>query len=94
MLKVHRVGDRNSAGGKILKGDESFLVNGIPVAPIGSPVSPHKPCPEVPSHCHAKTSQGSGSFIINGIKVTVETNKDTCGHPRVGGSPDFLVNLS
>lgn len=94
MYKVHRLGDRNSAGGRILKGDKSMIINGLPVAPIGSPVSPHKPCPKKKKHCNAKTAQGSKSFIVGGIKVTVESNKDTCGHPRVGGSPDFFVNLT
>lgn len=94
MPKVHREGDRNSAGGKIMRGDKSMIINGRPVAPIGSPVSPHKPCPEVKKHCHAKTAQGTRSFIVGGKKVTVETNKDTCGHARVGGSPDFIVGLT
>lgn len=94
MLRVHRVGDRNSAGGRITQGDKSMIINGVPVAPIGSPVSPHKPCPEIKKHCNAKTAQGSSTFLVNGKKVTVETNKDTCGHSRVGGSPDFFVNNS
>lgn len=92
MLKVHRVGDRNSAGGIIIQGDRTMIIDGRPVAPIGSPVSPHKPCPEVKKHCNAKTAEGSSSFIVNGKKVTVETNKDTCGHPRVEGSKTFYVN--
>jgi uncharacterized Zn-binding protein involved in type VI secretion len=92
MLRVHRVGDRNSAGGRITKGDNSMIVDGRPVAPIGSPVSPHKPCPKKKKHCNAKTAQGSSSFYVGGKKVTVETNKDTCGHTRVAGSPNFFVN--
>ncbi len=91
MPRVHRVGDRNSAGGRITKGDKSMIVDGRPVAPIGSPVSPHKPCPKKKKHCRAKTAQGSNSFLVNGKKVTVENNKDTCGHTRVAGSPTFIV---
>lgn len=91
MPKVHRAGDRNSAGGRIISGDKTMIVDGRPVAPIGSPVSPHKPCPKVKKHCKAKTDQGSSSFYVRGKKVTIETNKDTCGHPRVAGSPTFIV---
>lgn len=91
MPKVHRVGDRNSAGGRIMQGDKSMIIDGRPVAPIGSPVSPHKPCPKVKKHCNAKTAEGSNSFLVNGKKVTIETNRDTCGHVRIAGSPTFIV---
>lgn len=94
MPKVHRVGDRNSAGGRIISGDRSMIIDGRPVAPIGSPVSPHKPCPKVKKHCKAKTAEGSSSFYVRGKKVTIETNKDTCGHARVAGSPTFIVSKS
>lgn len=94
MLKVHRVGDRNSAGGRILRGDNSMIIEGRPVAPIGSPVSPHKPCPKKKKHCKAKTAEGTNSFYVNGKKVTIETNKDTCGHARVSGSKSFFVSKS
>jgi uncharacterized Zn-binding protein involved in type VI secretion len=94
MLKVHRVGDFNSAGGRIISGDNTMIIEGRPVAPIGSPVSPHKPCPEVKKHCKAKTAEGTNSFYINGKKVTIETNKDTCGHERIAGAKSFLVSKS
>ena len=50
---VPRVGDKNSAGGLILRGDSTVLVNGIPL------------------------------ILTNDV--------DTCGHPRVGGSPDVTL---
>lgn len=91
MHKVVRLGDMNSAGGRTMSGDSSFIVDGKPVCPVGTPVSPHAPCPLIKSHCNAKTTQGSGSFIVNGIKVTVVGNVDTCGHARVQGSDHFLI---
>ena len=40
---IQRVGDKNSAGGIILTGDPTVLINGRPVATIGDSVS-HHPC--------------------------------------------------
>lgn len=94
MLRVVREGDRNSAGGRVIKGDPTFLVDGRPVSVDGSPVSPHKPCPEIPIHCHAKTANGVKTFIINNIPVNVIGNLDTCGHPRIEGSDKFVVKES
>lgn len=94
MPKVVRVGDVNSAGGRVISGSPNLIVDGRQVAPIGSPVSPHLPCPLVPSHCHAKTAQGTHSFIVDGKPVTVVSNIDTCGHPRVTGSDTFIVSLT
>ena len=94
MPEVVRKGDKNSAGGRTLKGDKSFIVDGREICPIGTPVSPHKPCPKVKKHCHAKTAQGTKSFIITGIKVTVKGHRDTCGHPRVEGSKTFIVSAT
>lgn len=91
MHRVVREGDKNSAGGKVLKGNSNFIVDGKPVSVDGSPVSPHKPCPKVPKHCHAKTAQGTSDFIVDGIPVNVTGNIDTCGHPRIEGSPHFYV---
>lgn len=94
MPEVVRKGDKNSAGGRTLTGDKSFIVDGRPICPVGTPVSPHKPCPEVKKHCNAKTSQGTKSFILNGIKVNVKGHVDTCGHSRAEGSKTFIVSSS
>ena len=91
---VQRVGDRNSAGGLILRGDNSVLVNGRPIAVQNSPVSPHpccgaKGCP--PVHCNAQTRTTQGEILVNGIPLIRLNDTDTCGHARVGGSPDVVV---
>lgn len=91
MLKVVREGDRNSAGGRVIKGDSSFLVDNRPISVDGSPVSPHRPCPEDSKHCHARTANGTATFIINNKPVNVVGNNDTCGHPRVEGSETFII---
>lgn len=91
MPAVVRQGDKNSAGGRVVRGNPSFLVDGRPVSVDGSPVSPHKPCPEDHEHCHAKTAEGTTKFIVDGIPVNLVGNHDTCGHARVEGSPHFYV---
>lgn len=91
MPQVVREGDKNSAGGRVIKGNSSFIVEGKPVSVDGSPVSPHKPCPEIPKHCHAKTDMGTKTFYVDGIPVNLLGNLDTCGHPRVEGSPTFYA---
>jgi uncharacterized Zn-binding protein involved in type VI secretion len=91
---VQRVGDRNSAGGLILRGDNSVLVNGRAIAVQNAPVSPHpccgaQGCP--PIHCNAQTRATIGTILVNGIPLIVLNDTDTCGHPRVGGSPNVVV---
>jgi len=91
MPGVVRLGDVNSAGGKALLGDRTLIVDGRPVVTVGTPVSPHVPCPKVPMHCRALTAVGNRNFILNGKPVNVIGNPDTCGHPRVTGSRTFVV---
>lgn len=91
MPKVVRKGDRNSAGGVTLSGDKTLIIDGRPVSPIGTPVSPHLPCPKIPAHCNARTMQGSKSFIIGNKKVNVVGDVDTCGHARIEGSSTFII---
>lgn len=94
MPGIQRVGDRNSAGGVILNGDSSVLVNGRAVAVTNASVSAHpccgrKGCP--PIHCHAKTQASSSNVLVNGKPVILAGDKDTCGHERVSGSNDVIV---
>jgi uncharacterized Zn-binding protein involved in type VI secretion len=92
MPSVQRQGDPNSAGGVITSGDRSVLVNGRPIATVGLSVSPHPPCPILFSHCVAKTSVTvSRSVKVNKKPVSITNDKDTCGHPRSGGSPNVKV---
>lgn len=94
MPGVQRVGDRNSAGGIILNGDSSVLINGRPIALQDASVSPHpccgrKGCP--PVHCNAKTKANKSSVLVNGKAVILAGDNDTCGHTRVSGSTDVTI---
>jgi uncharacterized Zn-binding protein involved in type VI secretion len=91
---IQRVGDRNTAGGVILKGDDSVLVNGRAVAVRGASVSPHPCCGRLgcpPTHCNAKTQATESTILVNGVPLILADDKDTCNHPRAGGSPDVVV---
>lgn len=91
---VCRIGDKNTAGGVILNGDASVLVNNRPVAVIGSRVTPHpccgaRGCP--PVHCAAVTTSSNATVLVNGKPIVTFGDLDTCTHSRVGGSPDVIV---
>lgn len=93
---VQRIGDRNSAGGVILTGDPTVLVNNRPVATVGASVSPHpccgaKGCP--PVHCAAKTTTNTPTVFVGGRPICTTTAIDTCGHPRAIGSLNVFVGF-
>lgn len=93
---VCRIGDKNAAGGVILTGDPSVLVNFRPIATLGSKVSPHpccglKGCP--PVHCAAVTTSTNYTVLVNGKPVVTFGDLDTCGHPRLLGSKDVIIGL-
>jgi len=92
MPRVVREGDKNNAGGKVLKGNPNFIVDGKPVSVDGSPVSAHKPFkkPHVPNG-GPKTANGTRKFLVDGIPVNVIGDKDTCRHTRIEGSPNFYI---
>jgi uncharacterized Zn-binding protein involved in type VI secretion len=90
---VQRVGDANSGGGVIQKGEPSVLVNGRAIALVDSPVSPHAPCGRRGGqrHCNARTQATNDSVLVNGQKITLSNSQDTCGHDRSTGSTDVVV---
>ena len=91
---VQRLGDRNTAGGVIQNGDDTVLVNGRAVAVRGASVSPHPCCGQrgcPPTHCNAKTQTKNSTVLVNGVPLIFTNDKDTCDHPRAGGSPDVTV---
>lgn len=94
MPSIQRVGDQDSAGGVILNGDSTVLINGRAVAIQGASVSPHPCCGQrgcPPVHCSAKTQSNNSSILVNGVPLVLTSDVDTCGHPRSGGSPDVTV---
>lgn len=93
---VCRVGDKNSAGGVILVGDPSVLINNRPVAIFGSRVTAHpccgaKGCP--PVHCAATTTSTNKTVLVKGKPIVTFGDVDTCGHARQSGSKDVIVGL-
>jgi uncharacterized Zn-binding protein involved in type VI secretion len=89
MAKVQRVGDQDSGGGKIIRGDNSVRVNGKPIAVIDSPVTPH---PGRGEHNHAKTKANKNTTVkANGKLIVVTGDTDSCGHKRQGGSPNVNI---
>lgn len=91
---VCRVGDKNAAGGVILLGDSTVLVNNRPIAVIGAKVTPHpccgrKGCP--PTHCSAKTTSTNATVLVNGKPIVTSGDLDTCGHARLGGSTNVFI---
>jgi uncharacterized Zn-binding protein involved in type VI secretion len=83
---VCRVGDKNDAGGAILNGDPSVLVNGRPVAFFGSKVSPH---PD--DHAGVTTTSKNKSVLVNGKPIVTVGDIDVCGHKRIQGSTNVIV---
>jgi len=93
---VCRVGDKNAAGGVILTGDPTVLVNFRPIATVGAKVTPHpccglKGCP--PVHCAALTTSTNATVLVRGKPVVTFGDIDTCGHPRLLGSKDVIIGL-
>jgi uncharacterized Zn-binding protein involved in type VI secretion len=88
------VGEKNAAGGVILNGDTSVLVNSRPVAIVGSKVTPHPCCGRPgcpPAHCAASTTSTNATVLVNGKPIVTFGDIDTCGHSRIGGSTDVRV---
>jgi uncharacterized Zn-binding protein involved in type VI secretion len=94
MPAVQRVGDQDSAGGVVLNGDNTVLINGRAVAIQGASVSAHPCCGRQgcpPTHCNAKTQAKNSSVLVNGVPLVLTGDIDTCGHARAGGSADVTV---
>jgi uncharacterized Zn-binding protein involved in type VI secretion len=87
MPAVHRLFDKNAAKAEIVKVfQSSVFANNLPVSIDGSKVAPHL------LHRNPFTANGSKDVFIENKSVNRQNDKDTCGHPRVIGSPDVFVN--
>lgn len=89
MSGIQRVGDVNSAGGKILVGDSTVKVNGRAIAYTDAPVSAHNNFK--PPHTNARTRAKQSTVKVNGRAVVTNGSIDTCGHPRNNGSTDVKI---
>lgn len=71
------------AGGIILGGSSSVLIDGFPVALQGNRISDHGDN----EHNSPVVINGSSRFVVDGIPVVVEGfSKGTCGHLASSGS--------
>ena len=87
--KIVRVGDINEKGGRVLQGDNTVFLNGKPIAVEGMPVSTHTAQPfGRGNHTSSRTRATTSSIFVNGKRIIVVGDTDTCGHKRIDGSPD------
>lgn len=86
MAGAGRVG-ADAAGGPILAGANSVLINGCPAARLLSPVAGHGKN----EHAGPVMIGCNMSVIVEGLPICKTGDTATCGHPLVPGSPDVMV---
>ena len=96
MPAVQRKGDKNDGTGEATGGVASVRVNNLPIMIPGDPVTAHPPygkkgAKTIHNDGTQKTAGGVATVRAGGKPVVVTTNADTCGHARVGGSPDVFA---
>jgi hypothetical protein len=96
MPAAQRRGDLNAGEGAAQGGVGSVRVNNLPIMIPNQPVTAHPPygkkgAKTVHNDGSQKTAGGVASVRAGNKPVVVTTNKDTCGHARVGGSPNVFV---
>jgi uncharacterized Zn-binding protein involved in type VI secretion len=93
MPKLSRKGDKNTTGGKIVRGAETVFANGIAVGLHVSEITPHEPWGKQPHppHKQAKTTEGSPTVFAEGDPVLRVGSPNTCGHKIVEGSENVFV---
>lgn len=92
MPKLSRKGDKNTTGGKIIRGAGTVYANGIQVGLHVSEITPHSPFGKPhPPHRAAKTTEGSPTVFAEGDPVLRVGSGNTCGHKIVEGSENVFV---
>lgn len=92
MPALSRVGDRNSAGGQLMRGSSTVMCDGRPVALHVSKLTPHSPWGKRhPPHEASVTINGSNTVICDGLPVVFVGTKTSCGHDIVQGSGSVQV---
>ena len=89
MAALSRVGDKNQAGGAIVRGAPTVVCNGIPVGLHVSAITPHSPY--LGKHKSAKTTNGSPTVFAEGSPVLRVGSGNDCGHSIAQGSGDTFV---
>ena len=88
--KLSREGDKNSTGGKIVRGASTVFANNKPVGLHSSDITPHDPKNKSP-HKKAKTTEGSPTVFAENTAVLRVGSGNTCGHKIVEGSDNVFV---
>ena len=92
MPQVCKQGDLNNAGGAVVAGTVGTVtIEGLPVAVIGSVLSPDGECPISPPHCSPIIVQGSSSVTAGGIPVAFVGSTNSCGHSMATGAGTVIV---
>jgi uncharacterized Zn-binding protein involved in type VI secretion len=91
MPQLSRKGDKNTTGGKIIRGASTVFCNNIAVGLHQSDITPHDPKPNKPPHKNAKTTEGSPTVFAEGVPVLRVGSGNTCGHKIVQGSDNVYV---
>lgn len=92
MAKLSRLGDRNEAGGQIMRGAATVYANNIKVGLHISQLSPHHPWGKPhPPHRSASTTDGSPTVFSENCPVLRVGSGNTCGHRISEGSSDINV---
>ena len=96
MPAVQRQGDKNDGTGEATGGVASVRVNNKPIMIPAQAVTAHPPYGRkgrktVHNDGSQKTAGGVATVRAGGKPVVVTGNADTCGHSRVGGSPNVFA---
>lgn len=82
---------QDSAGGTIVGGAASVIVNGTPIARRGDPIASHAPYgPPHPPHASPVMVGASSTVFAEGKPVSRLGDPASCGHPATGSS-DVIV---
>ena len=92
MAKISRVGDKNQAGGAIMRGAGTVFANSIKVGLHVSQITSHAPWGKAhPPHGSAVTTNGSPTVFAEGVPVLKVGSGNSCGHSIVEGSNNVFV---
>jgi uncharacterized Zn-binding protein involved in type VI secretion len=93
MPAAARLNDPDTSDGVIVGAVASkTVINGVPVALVGSIDSAHSPWgPPHPPHAAATIISGSSTVICEGKAVARVGDPLSCGHVIASGSPNVIV---
>ena len=82
--------DNDTAGGDLIKSQDTVFADGEKVILHGNSVASHSPCPSPASHCSATMVAGSNNVFVGGIAVVNLGDSATCGHTSTGSTTVFV----